>query len=614
MTRILQKIHIGLLIGLVLIEGAPAFVAPKTARAFVTLSFETNPVMTANAVKTSTESTITATAASASLSQQLLEWAQSFVLATLKRRILDVMVDQVVTWIQGGGEPRFITDWESFLGDIGQGAVGEFVEQIGAGFLCEPFSLQVRIGLLPVKRFADNAPFRCTLDKIVQNVENFYEDFRNGGWIAYDAASQLNNNYYGSLLVAWDARNSFVANKIAAAANSALANKGFLGTRRCYDIDTGADVPEGAPFSRCEDTTPGGIVSATLEKAVGTDFDFIINAQQLGDYAAAIVNALVNRIIMEGVNGIRGVHQGSGSSYQPSQRAGTTYGGYSSEGSLPQDTRTAISGYASAAGGGSVLGLTRQELLTRVDDALTRRTALQSQLETPLETADNYNTIVSNTLLCHESVPSLRSGSIHDAVIANQTDARNYLNMIEPIVEDNDAAIVEYEEIITELNTMTDAQFNSRKNDFQTIFISTQPGIIDAELTQGSTAIQQINTFITSAVSAEAERDLNYCFAQGGSLPGVLPTPRNFSARPVGSRQIRLSWTPPTNTSVAGYLIERCRGRSCANFNQVASIGTVSAYSDSGVLPRVIYSYRIRARDAAGATGNYSRTATARTR
>ena len=32
-------------------------------------------------------------------------------LANLKKRLLDKLVDETVKWIQGGGNPRFVTDW-----------------------------------------------------------------------------------------------------------------------------------------------------------------------------------------------------------------------------------------------------------------------------------------------------------------------------------------------------------------------------------------------------------------------------------------------------------------------------------------------------------------------
>src|SRR3989338_9106526 len=32
----------------------------------------------------------------------------------IAKRIIDMIVDQTVEWIQGGGEPKFVTDWNGF--------------------------------------------------------------------------------------------------------------------------------------------------------------------------------------------------------------------------------------------------------------------------------------------------------------------------------------------------------------------------------------------------------------------------------------------------------------------------------------------------------------------
>src|SRR3989338_7787910 len=63
----------------------------------------------------------------------IFKWLQKFALSTLKKRVLDVMVDQVVTSIQGGGKPQFVTDWKGFLQDASQAAVGDFAQEFGAG-------------------------------------------------------------------------------------------------------------------------------------------------------------------------------------------------------------------------------------------------------------------------------------------------------------------------------------------------------------------------------------------------------------------------------------------------------------------------------------------------
>ena len=60
------------------------------------------------------------------------------VIARLKKRLLDALVDATVRWIQGDGDPRFITNPDDFFEDALQAAIGDTVQAIGLGDLCYP--------------------------------------------------------------------------------------------------------------------------------------------------------------------------------------------------------------------------------------------------------------------------------------------------------------------------------------------------------------------------------------------------------------------------------------------------------------------------------------------
>ncbi len=254
----------------------------------------------------------------------ILDILDKVLLQTLKKRILDMMVDQIIGYVQGEGSPRFVTDWKGFMDDVAQGAVGEFAKELGLGFLCSPFSLQLRLALLPVQRFPVNQ-FDCTLDKIVGNIQNFYDDFRNGGWVAFDSALQMNNNYYGALILGMTAKHNAIAEALGVAGQELSVGSGFLSAKRCID-ELGIEVPPdqveayraavqrdrtGTRKLTCDIVTPGRTLGAAVEKAVGTDIDFIVNAQDLSAYVAAIADALINRVIKEGF-GLLGVSTPNG--------------------------------------------------------------------------------------------------------------------------------------------------------------------------------------------------------------------------------------------------------------------------------------------------------------
>ena len=88
-------------------------------------------------------------------------------------------------------------------------------------------------------------------------------------------------------------------------------------------------------------------------------------------------------------------------------------------------------------------------------------------------------------------------------------------------------------------------------------------------------------------------------------------TPGNLTGTVLSGTQISLSWPASTdNVGVTGYQVERCQGVGCTAFVQIAT-PTTTSYIDPSVAPGVSYSYRVRARDAAGNFSAYSPITTA---
>ena len=96
----------------------------------------------------------------------------------------------------------------------------------------------------------------------------------------------------------------------------------------------------------------------------------------------------------------------------------------------------------------------------------------------------------------------------------------------------------------------------------------------------------------------------------GGSVVPP-PAPSNLVAQAVARNQIQLTWT--NNTSIQdGVVIERCKGATCTNFSQIATV-TVTTYTDTSLLANTTYRYRIYAYNAAG-NSPYSNIAAAKTK
>lgn len=275
--------------------------------------------------------------------QSFIEWAESFAKTFIQKAVLDVLVDQIISYIQGNGKPQFVTDWKGFVEDAGQRAAGEFAQSLGAGFLCEPFSLQLQIALSgKPKTFSTEAT--CTLDKIVGNIENFATDFTNGGWIAYGASWQIENNFFGSFINGQEKLGRKTEAAALAKLNEAISGGGFLSAvgqcqkdvnnpqaakldQAATNLEAQASAMQGVNpgvaqenrnqaaslrqqaaalrgkelQSTCKLVTPGKTLGDLTSKAVGKDIDFLLSADQLGDYVSAILDALLDRVIDEGL-------------------------------------------------------------------------------------------------------------------------------------------------------------------------------------------------------------------------------------------------------------------------------------------------------------------------
>ncbi|MDO8602055.1 MAG: hypothetical protein Q7R62_02950 [bacterium] len=257
------------------------------------------------------------------LGQKKFEWDQTFILEALKKRILDMMVDEIIRWIQGGDSPKFITDWQQFLTDAGNNALGELATRVGAAGLCQPFKSSILQSLLvpepqPFGGSLYGSSITCTLDDIVDNIDDFYEDFSKGGWQAYNSSWQIQNNPISVFILTESAKAEAISSAQEAAKLQGLTGGGYLSQQTCHEPDLfpgqqntpalGSDLDGDGNYgdiaSTCRITTPGSTIGALVAKAVGSDIDFIVNSQQLATYIAAISDALWNRLIRDGVGGL----------------------------------------------------------------------------------------------------------------------------------------------------------------------------------------------------------------------------------------------------------------------------------------------------------------------
>src|SRR3989344_3830326 len=243
---------------LVFLAAAAFSAAPKTAFAAVP-TFETNPKLLGSEITT-------ALATEGNWLQRLYEWGFKIGAEVLKRRILNMIVDQIVTWIQGGGEPKFITDWPGFFRDAVDQAGGDFIKQMKLDLFCSPYNLTLRAAFIPIPQFSDRSA--CTLSQIGVNLDNFLKDFNQGGWAAWnEMVLKPQNNIYGAYLLAWDQYEIEKSAAQKAAESEAQAGRGVLSAKKCIRQRTeldGIDESGNKTYKTvCDEyqiVTPGAVV------------------------------------------------------------------------------------------------------------------------------------------------------------------------------------------------------------------------------------------------------------------------------------------------------------------------------------------------------------------
>ena len=133
--------------------------------------------------------------------------------------------------------------------------------------------------------------------------------------------------------------------------------------------------------------------------------------------------------------------------------------------------------------------------------------------------------------------------------------------------------------------------------------------------TYNDTGLTNSTTYRYRVRATDAAGNLSaYSNLASASTDVTPPTaPTALAALGLSSSQISLVWTASTDdVGVAAYVVERCAGALCSNFAPIATVSGTS-YTDTGLTAATSYTYRVRAKDAAGNLSPYSNEATALT-
>lgn len=235
----------------------------------------------------------------------------------LAKAMLYNITVSTVNWINSGfqGNPGFVQDFKGLLTDTADQMIGEFIaKDLGAGFLCSPFSFQIKIALaqsyLPYKRKS-----ACTLTQITGNVGGFVQGNNSGGWDNWLQVTTVpQNNAYGAFALAQDELSKKIFDAQAAKEKYLDWGNGFRDWEVC-ETQAQADQRSGFNFDApgadqslrpapiCEKRTPGAVVQDRLSATLNIDLQQLAVADSIN----AIMDALANQVTKQIVTGAQGL-------------------------------------------------------------------------------------------------------------------------------------------------------------------------------------------------------------------------------------------------------------------------------------------------------------------
>ena len=264
------------------------------------------------------QTTISASANSSSAgflsSLNIKEFSLDAIAWTLINAIIEEMLASVTQWVASGfqGKPAFLEDFTGFMGDLTDQLVGDFIWNSDAlGFLCSPFSLNVKLALdLQYSNARDyRKTSQCTLSGIGDNLDNFMGQ----SWDSwFQVTMNPSNNPYG----AFDQAQSGLSATIASARGSATTElgfgSGFFSQKECVDVP--AQDGMGPPSQKCKIVTPGETIQNSINEALSIPGKRLAYADELNELLSALLGQLVRGVLSEASGGLSGLGGGSGGS------------------------------------------------------------------------------------------------------------------------------------------------------------------------------------------------------------------------------------------------------------------------------------------------------------
>ncbi|MEK7094129.1 MAG: hypothetical protein AAB903_02180, partial [Patescibacteria group bacterium] len=266
--------------------------------------------------------------------QTQLEWANKLATEQLKNVLVQLFVQQSIAWVNGGGNPQFVTNWRLYADTATRVGMSKGFSLINDD-ACGTFG-PLMIDNLNTSFNSYYAPSNCQPSALGQALNRFRTgSFADGGWSSYGMAISPQGNYFQSY--------TNYATRIEESSEKereAQVNKivdGFKPTETCPESEPFVGPPEQnetpaeeqnqsqapvdpLPDGSCEDgsepsaTTPGIAFKAALENAITIPGHRINNGTDLLGLGLTLASGALTKTMAAKSKGITSL--GDGASFQ----------------------------------------------------------------------------------------------------------------------------------------------------------------------------------------------------------------------------------------------------------------------------------------------------------
>ncbi len=223
--------------------------------------------------------------------QQIKEFGLDTLAYSITNRVLGNITASTVNWINSGfnGNPAYITNPGRFFSQVAEGELNSFLSTGNMANLCSPFreSIQLTISRNFYREPAES--YSCTLDTIVNNYDNFMNDFDQGGWDSwFEITQKPENNPYGAYLQSVEVVARNIGGEQKRYEDQLDWGRGFLSYERCNEVDGGIN---------CETLTPGSVIQGQLDAALGSGKNRLEVADELNEMIGELMNEISRRAV-----------------------------------------------------------------------------------------------------------------------------------------------------------------------------------------------------------------------------------------------------------------------------------------------------------------------------